>query len=630
MRGITGLDTELSHYLELSAKAQGKEMTPHYSNINNASNGQTQNDFTNLPKWDLSDLYRSVDAPELQDDLKKLDSACTEFEADYKTKLPHLDASGLLKSLQRYEEIQQLVGRIKSFAYLRHCQQTTDPKRIKFLSDCTDTITKYTARTVFFSLEINQIDDVALAKHFADDAAIARYKPVFDRLRAMKPFQLSDELEHCLHDMSIVSDAWTVLFDETIAALTFEIDGESLNLESALSVLSDADRERRERASQELARVFTNNIKTFARILNTQTKEKEIIDRWRGMPTPQTARHLHNRVEPEVIEALRTSVVNSFPLISHRYYDLKRRWLGLDKLQHWDRNAPLPFEDTRLVPWEQGCEIVLNAFANFSPQVAQIATQFFEKNWVDAGVTDGKSPGAFCHPTVTNVHPYVLLNYLGKPRDVMTLAHELGHGVHQLLAADQGELLADTPLTLAETASVFGEMLTFRSLLASAETIPERKSLLANKVEDMINTLVRQIAFYNFECEFHSARRNGELTPEDISQIWFSVQSESLGPAFQLSESYSTYWAYIPHFVHSPFYVYAYAFGDGLVNALCAVYEQGTPDFEAKYLSMLQAGGSKRHSELLTPFELDASSPSFWAQGIAIIEGMIDDLEAME
>ncbi|MCY4151930.1 MAG: M3 family oligoendopeptidase [Aestuariivita sp.] len=605
-------------------------MTAHFSNIVSAANKQTQNDLSNLPKWDLSDLYRSVDAPDLQDDLKELDQSCRQFEADYKTKLTDLDSTGLLNCLQRYEKILQLAGRISSFAYLRHCQQTTDPKRIKFLSDCKEEITKYTARLVFFPIEINQINDAALARHFAESASLARYKPEFDRLRTMKPFQLSDELEHCLHDLSVVSGAWSVLFDETVADLSFEIDGDRLSLESTLDLLTDTDRERRERASRELARVITNNVKTFARILNTQAKEKEVIDRWRGMPTPQTAMHLYNRVEPEVVEALRTSVVDAFPTISHRYYDLKRCWLGLDKLQHWDRNAPLPFEDTRLVAWQQGCEIVLNAFKNFSPQMAQIATQFFEKGWIDAGVTDGKSPGAFCHPTVTNVHPYILLNYLGKPRDVMTLAHELGHGVHQTLAADQGQLLADTPLILAETASVFGEMLTFRSLLTSTETTQQRKSLLANKVEDMINTLVRQIAFYNFECQFHSARRNGELTPEDINQIWLSVQSESLGSAFQLSESYSTYWAYIPHFVHSPFYVYAYAFGDGLVNALYAIYEQATPDFEEKYLSMLKAGGSKLHSELLAPFKLDASSSSFWSRGIAIIEGLIDELEAME
>ncbi|MEM6372605.1 MAG: M3 family oligoendopeptidase, partial [Pseudomonadota bacterium] len=412
--------------------------------------------------------------------------------------------------------------------------------------------------------------------------------------------------------------------------LSFDIDGEPLNIEGTLNFLTDPDRKKRETAARELAEVFSGNIKTFARVHNTQAKEKEIMDRWRGMPTSQTGRHLSNQVEPEVVEALRNAVVAAYPKLSHRYYELKRKWLGLDKMQVWDRNAPLPMEDTRTVGWHEAEQTVMDAYNAFDPRMGDLAEPFFTKGWIDAGVKPGKAPGAFAHPTVTDVHPYVMLNYLGKPRDVMTLAHELGHGVHQVLAAEQGEMLSSTPLTLAETASVFGEMLTFRRMLDGAKDDAQRKVMLAGKVEDMINTVVRQIAFYDFECKLHAARREGELTPDDINALWMSVQAESLGPAFEFMDGYETFWAYIPHFVHSPFYVYAYAFGDGLVNALYSVYEDGALGFEDKYFDMLKAGGSKHHKELLAPFGLDASDPKFWDKGLSMISGFIDELEAME
>ncbi|MEO0829309.1 MAG: M3 family oligoendopeptidase, partial [Pseudomonadota bacterium] len=400
--------------------------------------------------------------------------------------------------------------------------------------------------------------------------------------------------------------------------------------EATTTLLMEKDRATREAAARELARVFGENVRIFSRIHNTLTKEKEIEDRWRKMPTPQTGRHLSNQVEPEVVEALRNAVVAAYPRLSHRYYELKRKWLGLETLEVWDRNAPLPMEDDTVVGWDDAEKMVMDAYAGFAPRMAEIAEPFFRKGWIDAGVTPGKAPGAFAHPTVADAHPYVMLNYLGKQRDVMTLAHELGHGVHQVLAAGQGELLSSTPLTLAETASVFGEMLTFRKLLDGAETADQRKVLLAGKVEDMINTVVRQIAFYDFECKLHAARAKSELTVEDINAIWMSVQGESLGPAFTFMDGYETFWSYIPHFVHSPFYVYAYAFGDGLVNALYAVYEEGDAGFQEKYFELLKAGGSKHHKELLAPFGLDASDPAFWDKGLSMISGFIDQLEAME
>ena len=595
----------------------------------NADPGSSQ--IKNLPEWNLDDLYSSENDKNLTIDLKWLDKECAKFESDFKNKLSKLSAQNFLKCILRYEKIQNISGRIMSFAGLKYYQSTTDPKRAKFLADMQDKITVSSSKLVFFSLEINNIDNKKINSLLKEDVQLSRFKPIFDSLRKMKNHQLSTELEAFLHDQSVVgTSAWNRLFDETIAGLKFTINNEELNIESTLNLLSDHDRKTRELGAKEVARVLDNNINIFSRITNTLAKEKEIEDRWRKMPSPQFGRHLSNDVEPEVVEALRNAVVSAYPETSHRYYKLKAKWMGLKKMEIWDRNAPLPNQDNQIVNWADAQKTVLDAYRDFSPKMAEIAEPFFHKGWIDAEVKAGKAPGAFAHPTVTNVHPYIMLNYLGKPRDVMTLAHELGHGVHQVLAAKQGELLSSTPLTLAETASVFGEMLTFNKILGNADSNAERKVLLAGKVEDMINTVIRQIAFYDFECKLHEARSLGELTPSQINEIWMSVQVESLGPCFNFMEGYETFWAYVPHFIHSPFYVYAYAFGDGLVNALYSVYEEGLSNFDLKYFEMLKAGGSKHHSELLKPFGLDASDPKFWNKGLSVISKMIDELEMME
>ena len=595
------------------------------------ANATSGTPFGDLPEWDLSDLYPAPDSKELKRDMDWLEDACRSFASDYEGKLADLDAKGLLDAVLRYEQIDIIAGRIMSFAGLRYYQNMTDPERGKLMSDLQGKITDFTTPLVFYGLEFNRLEDSHVADLLAQNADLARYKPIFDRMRAMKPYQLSDEVEKLLHDQSVVgASAWNKLFDETVSGLKFTVDGEELNLEGVADLMSDQSRDKREAGSREMARVLGANVGLFARVHNTLAKEKEIEDRWRGMPTPQTGRHLSNHVEPEVVEALRNAVVTAYPRLSHRYYALKAKWMGLETMEVWDRNAPLPMEADRTVTWAEAETTVMEAYGAFDQRMAEIAKPFFTDGWIDAGVKDGKAPGAFAHPTVTTVHPYVMLNYLGKPRDVMTLAHELGHGVHQVLAAEQGEMLSSTPLTLAETASVFGEMLTFRKLLDQAKDQKERKVLLAGKVEDMINTVVRQIAFYDFECKLHAARATGELTPDDINALWMSVQAESLGPVFNFMDGYETFWAYIPHFVHSPFYVYAYAFGDGLVNALYAVYEETGESFKDKYFDMLKAGGSKHHSELLAPFGLDASDPAFWAKGLGMIESMIDELESME
>jgi oligoendopeptidase F len=443
-----------------------------------------------------------------------------------------------------------------------------------------------------------------------------------------RPHQLSDQLEKLLHEKEVTGrSAWSRLFDETVAGLRVPVRGEELTVSAALNKLSDRDRSVRADAAASIGEVFGRNIRLFSLITNTLAKDKEIIDGWRKYPRPASYRNRSNMVEDEVVDALVTAVTGDYGRLSHRYYLLKAKWLGLDKLEHWDRNAPLPEDQDREVSWSEAQERVLAAYGSFSPELARLGRQFFDKPWIDAALRPGKSGGAFAHPTVPSAHPYLLVNFHGKTRDVMTLAHELGHGVHQMLAADQGYLMSGTPLTLAETASVFGEMMTFRALLDAEQNPGKRRVMLASKVEDMLNTVVRQIAFYQFETLLHTERRGGELLAERIGEIWMQVQTESLGAAFHFTPEYKVYWSYVPHFVHSPFYVYAYAFGDCLVNALYGVFQDGHPGFEQKYLEMLRSGGTKRHKELLAPFGLDASDPQFWRRGLDVISGFIDELE---
>jgi oligoendopeptidase F len=419
------------------------------------------------------------------------------------------------------------------------------------------------------------------------------------------------------------------LFDETMAALRFTVDGRQLTSAEALHLMSGKDAAARKAAAKAFGQGLGDNVRLFALITNTLVKEKEIDDRWRHYPTPTSFRNLSNQVEDEVVEALASAVRQSYGRLTHRYYRLKAGWFGVEALDYWDRNAPLPEDEDRRIAWPQATDIVLGAYRAFSPRLAEIGSRFFQRRWIDAPARPGKSPGAFAHPTVPSAHPYLLLNFMGKTRDVMTLAHELGHGVHQVLAGKRGLFLAETPLTLAETASVFGEMLTFRALLAAESEPRRRRTMLASKVEDVLNTVVRQIAFFEFERTVHQERRSGELPAERLGEIWMDIQRQSLGPALRFDAEYQYYWSYIPHFVHTPFYVYAYAFGDCLVNALYDVYQSGAPGFEDKYIAMLEAGGTLRHKELLEPFGLDASEPAFWTRGLDVVSGFIDDLEAL-
>jgi oligoendopeptidase F len=587
-----------------------------------------------LPEWNLADLYQGMDDPQIARDLDRSDVESVAFEEQYKGKLNLLAAApgagtALAEAVKRYEALDDLMGRLISYAGLIHSGNSIDPQRAKFYADIQERITAASTHLLFFVLELNRLDDAVLNAAMADPA-LGHYRPWVEDVRKEKPYQLEDRIEQLFHEKSVTAySAWNRLFDETIATLRFKVGTKSLAIEPALNLLQDPNEKMRKAAAQAIAHTFKENLRTFALITNVLGKDKEISDRWRGFADVADARHLSNRVEPEVVAALVKAVRDAYPRLSHRYYALKARWFGKKRLAYWDRSAPLPKVPARTIGWNDAKATVLTAYGAFSPEMAAIAERFFDNNWIDAPVRPGKSPGAFSHPTVPSVHPYVLLNYQGKPRDVMTLAHELGHGVHQVLAAPNGPLMAPTPLTLAETASVFGEMLTFRKLLANAER-KERKAMLAAKVEDMINTVVRQIAFYTFERSVHTERRQGELTAERINALWLDVQHESLGPAIDFRPGYEVFWGYIPHFIHSPFYVYAYAFGDCLVNSLYAVYEQANEGFAERYLDMLAAGGTKHHSELLAPFGLDARDPAFWQGGLGVIERMITELEGMD
>ena len=591
-------------------------------------------DLGPMPVWDLSDLYTAPNSPEFARDLARAERDAAALKDMCQGKLAAIakDGDRLGEAVKAYEDLSDLMGKLASYAGLYYYANQADSERAKFYGDTNEALTRIGTDLIFFELELNQIDEAVLAVA-EKSPKLAKYKPWITDLRREKPYQLEERLERLFTEKSQTSrGAFSRLFNETMTTLRFPVEGERepLTLEPTLNLLSHPDGARRKAGAEALAKVFGDNVRLFTLITNTLAKDKEISDRWRGFKDVADSRHLANRVEAPVVDALVASVRAAYPRLSHRYYAMKARWLGMEKLNHWDRNAPLPDKPERIFTWKEAEQAVLQAYGQFAPEMAATAKEFFDKGWIDAPVREGKAQGAFSASTVPSVHPYVLMNYQGKPRDVMTLAHELGHGVHQMLAREQGALLAPTPLTLAETASVFGEMLTFRALLADTKDLREKKAMIAGKVEDMLNTVVRQIAFYTFERKVHEARRKGELTSEQLNQFWLDVQRESLGPAIDFKPGYEVFWTYIPHFINSPFYVYAYAFGDCLVNSLYGLYQEAHPGFVQKYFDLLKAGGSKHHSELLAPFGLDARDPDFWTKGLRVIEGMIDELEAME
>ncbi len=580
-----------------------------------------------LPEWDLADLYPGPDDPTIKADLDECAARAATFRSAFEGKVAALSGAELGRAIADYEQMDEVLSRVMSFAHLLYAGSMSDPDVGRFFQSMQERVNAISTELLFFTLEINRIEEADLqAKLSAEE--LSHYGPWLRDIRAYRDHQLSDELEQILLEKSVAGrSAWTRLFDETMARLRFPLDGEDLTTSQVLDRLSSTDADIRRKAAASLSAVLGENVGLFALITNTLAKDKSIEDKWRHYDRPISARNLANQVEDDVVAALASAVRARYGELSHRYYTIKARWFGVEKLNHWDRNAPLPDDDDASIGWDRARDIVLDAYRAFSPDMADIGRRFFDNAWIDAPVRPGKASGAFAHPTVPAAHPYLLLNYQGKTRDVMTLAHELGHGVHQVLSARHGQLMCDTPLTLAETASVFGEMLTFQSLLRETTDPARRRAMLASMVEDRLNTVVRQIAFHTFEERVHDARKHGELTPDQLGDIWMQVQTESLGPAFAFDDSYRVYWTYIPHFIHSPFYVYAYAFGDCLVNSLYAVYQDAETGFVEKYLQMLSAGGTLQHRELLAPFGLNASDPAFWDKGLDVISVLIDELE---
>jgi oligoendopeptidase F len=589
--------------------------------------------LSKIPSWDLTDFYSSTEDKKIAADLKKIAAETKKFVAEFGGKVFELDASQLFNSIERYEEISERIGKISSYAQLLYASDLSNQTNISFHQNVRESLSQFESQLIFFTLELNQIDDKKLA-NFLKNPDLKKFQPFLRDIRAFKKHELTQDLEKFSLEKNITGRAAFVrLFDETVNNLKFALDKQPgkqiLNSQEIFNLLSSPDEKVRKNAAKAIGKTLEENSKTFAFITNILAKDKAIDDEWRGFASPISARNLSNFIEDEIVEVMIKKVKENYAAISHRYYGIKAKILGKKSLNYWDRNAPLSAKNEKPIAWQEAKNLVLSAYREFSPKMGEIGEMFFDKNWIDAEVKTGKDSGAFSHPTVPSVHPYILMNYQGKIRDVMTLAHELGHGVHQYLARAQGYFMSSTPLTLAETASVFGEQLTFQKILKNEKDAERKKLITAAKVEDMINTVIRQIAFLEFEKKIHQERKNGEIPLEKICQFWMEVQKESLGPVFKFEEEYRFFWSYIPHFIHSPFYVYAYSFGDCLVNSLYGIYEsKKVKNFEEKYLSMLEGGGTKHHKEMLKPFGLSVSDPEFWQAGLDVIINYINQLES--
>lgn len=584
-----------------------------------------------LPSWDLNDLYPGMDSPELKKDIASVSAGALRFETHYKGKLAELSGDDFGKAIEDFEKLYETLGRLDAYSYMMHSTNMNDAAISTFYQNVQDKSNDVSGKMLFFELEINKLTDEQLADKM-NSPAVKKYEPWLKNVRAGRDHMLPENMERLMHDKAMTTAvAWNRLFDETMAGLRFDIGGEKLTEPQAMAKMSDPDAAVRHEAGAEVDRVMKENMGTFALITNTLAKDKQIEDEWRGYKRPISARNVENQVEDEVVDALVSSVVDSHADISHRFYQMKAGWLGVDKLEYWDRNAPVPGVEEKKYSWEEAKNIVLSAYNEFSPEMAAVGKKFFDNNWIDVAPKEGKEGGAYAHPTVPSSHPYLMLNFMGTSHDVMTLAHELGHGVHQYLARDQGMLKSNTPITLAETASIFGEMMTFQYMLKHEKDPMRRFSMLAEKTSSMLNSTVRQIAFHRFETEVHMTRRTeGEVSPEKLDKIWTKTQTEALGPGVVNDERSSSSWATIPHLIHTPFYVYGYAFGDCLVNSLYKVYEEGkVEDFPKKYMDMLAKGGSERHQQMLKPFGLDASKPDFWKKGLSVVKGFVDQLEVL-
>ena len=583
-----------------------------------------------LPIWNLSEIYKDIKDPNIGKDIKEISKLSNEFLKKWKGRIKELSATDFVNCIEKYQAINESIYKIGTHSSLTFATNMEDPEISRYNSSISDQITEILSSLIFFTLELSKIDDKTIESWMKENSA-QKWQPFITILRKRNPYLLDPLVEEILIEKSATGRAaWVRLFDETSAALRFPFRKDLLSEAEILNLLSDSDPENRKIAGKSLSEILDKNKRIFAMILNVISRDRYIEDNKRGFQRIMSSRNLDNDVEDEVVDALVNTVDKAMPKLTHRYYKWKAKQFGKNKLDWWDRNAPLPQTSENPIKWLDAKNIILDSFSSFHPKISNLAELFFKNNWIDASVRQGKASGAFAHPSVPSLHPYILVNYQGKIRDVMTLAHELGHGVHQILAAKNGLLMAETPLTLAETASVFGEMLVFRKLLDES-SVEQKKQLLAGKIEDMLNTVARQIGFHQFEVKFHEARIKSELTPDEISDIWMETQSHAVGPYVNLNKDYRVLWGYIPHFVHTPFYVYAYAFGDSLVNALWYAYQQSDKDeFSKKYIDMLSSGGTKSHNDLLKPFNLSAYEDSFWDKGITMITSLMDELEELK
>ncbi len=584
-----------------------------------------------LPEWNLADLYAGREDPKIEADLAAAKAANDELVklkgrfTTLRTDPLHL-GEVLDHGVGLYEKATNGLWGVGAYAALSASVARDDPAWAKFEADLRARSAQIAADSLFFTLELNQLEDSEIEMAFKAHPPAARWRPWMRRVRLSRPHELTADLERLLIDRGPAVANWTRLFDETLARLTAKVGRENLTLSEALNRLSDPDGARRKQAAQGLAKALEERTPVLALSMNTLAFEKQVEDRWRKYPDPAASRHLANEVDADAVQALEAAVVEAYPSVSHRYYALKAKVMGRKTLDYWDRNAPLDTAAPRTYGWDEARGMVLDSFADLAPKFAETAQTFFTHPWIDARPRPGKQSGAYSHPVTADRHPYVFMNYMGERRDVLTLAHELGHAVHQTLCAPLGTLLADTPLTLAETASIFGEGLVFERLLAGASK-QERMGLLAGKIEDGLNTVVRQIAFHRFETQFHAMRQEGELAPEDISALWLEVMAESLGPAVKLNPGYEHYWAYVSHFVHAPFYVYAYAFGDLLVRGLMEKRREDPVAFAPLYEDLLAAGGTRTYVEALKPFGLNPREKAFWAAGMSQLERLVDEFD---
>lgn len=585
----------------------------------------------NLPVWSLTDFYQDIHSDQINIDLKNWTEKALKMQQLYEGRIAELSSAELGNLITNFEQIIAAMGKISSHADLSFAADTSNPDFAQHAQNMSEAINVVYSHLVFVELELSSMPE----DHYQillEDEAIAYYQPWLRLVRSAAKYNLEPRLEKMLVEQSPTNkQAWVRLFDETFSELRFDFKGEKLTETEILNKLTKADPNIRATAAASLAHTLTDNLRLFTLITNTISKQKETEERWRGFDGVVSSRNLANDVDDHVVETLVTTVTERMPELSHRYYKMKAKWLGGETMAWWDRNAPVSGDEGKQFTWQEACEIVQSSFDKFDPEMGGLAKQFFDNPWIDAQIREGKASGAFSHPTVTSIHPYILMNFEGYSRDVMTLAHEMGHGVHQLLAAEQGELMSSTPLTLAETASVFSEMLTFNAVLDAETSEQAKRYLLADKIEDMLNTVVRQVAFHNFEKLVHTNRKKGELSSDQISKFWVETQKQALGPAINIDESFKPIWAYVPHFVHTPFYVYAYAFGDCLVNALWQVYQDGSdPDFNTHYKTLLRSGGTIRFDSALAPFSLNPSAPDFWNKGLDMISSMIDKVEDLQ